>query len=184
MATDTQLKQMMPNLPDAKRAQYLPFLNRTLRDYEINTPLREAAFLAQTAFESGEYRYLEEIWGPTAAQQKYEPPSEVARRLGNTQPGDGERYKGRGIIQITGRFNYQKYGDLLGYDLIATPSLASTVQLAFSIAGLYWQTNGLNPLADAGDFETITRRINGGLNGYDGRLKYYQRAKQVLGAGE
>ncbi|HKX27601.1 MAG TPA: glycoside hydrolase family 19 protein [Blastocatellia bacterium] len=182
MVTDNQLKQIMPNLPEEKRTQYLPFLNRVLSKYEINTRLRQAAFLAQTAWESGEYKYLEEVWGPTEAQKRYEPPSDLARRLGNTQPGDGERFKGRGVIQITGRFNYKKYGDLLGLDLVTTPELASTVQVAFSTAGLYWQLNGLNALADIGDFETITKRINGGLNGYGGRLKYYQRANAVLGA--
>jgi predicted chitinase len=150
--------------------------------YEIDTPLRASAFLAQIAHESGELKFMEEIWGPTAQQKKYEPPSDVASRLGNTQPGDGFRYRGRGPIQITGRANYQKYGDLLGVDLIGNPDLAATPQFAFSTAGLFWKLNGLNELADVQDFTTITKRINGGLNGLAERERYYDIAKNVLGA--
>jgi predicted chitinase len=183
MITDDSLKQIMPKLPDAKRAQYLPFLQRALAEFAVNVPLREAAFLAQVAHESGEFRWMEEIWGPTAAQKKYEPPSDTARKLGNTQPGDGKRFKGRGPIQITGRANYAKYGGLLGVDLVNNPERAATPEVGFRVAGLFWQRNGLNELADREMFETITRRINGGLNGYQDRLKYYARAKQVLGVG-
>jgi predicted chitinase len=184
MLTDMDLQQIMPRLPQAKRQLYLPFLDRVMEDYEIDTPLRAAAFLAQVAHESAELRYMEEIWGPTAAQKKYEPPSDVATRLGNTQPGDGFRYRGRGPIQITGRSNYQKYGDLLGIDLIGNPDLAATPQFAFSTAALFWKTNGLNELADVEDFIAITKRINGGLNGLAERQKYYEIAKNVLGADE
>jgi putative chitinase len=181
MITDSQLQRIMPNLPFAKRSIYLPLLNRVMTIFRINNPLRAAAFLAQIAHESGELRFLEEIWGPTAAQRRYEPPSDLATRLGNTEPGDGERYKGRGAIQLTGRANYRKYGDLLGVDLESNPPLAASPQIAISTAGAYWQINGLNQLADVGDFETITRRINGGLNGYNDRLRYYERAGSVLG---
>ncbi len=181
MISDSQLQQIMPNLPASQRQIYLPFLNRVMEIYGANTSLRIAAFLAQVAHESGELRYFEEIWGPTAQQQRYEPPSDLATRLGNTQPGDGYRYRGRGPIQITGRYNYRKYGQLLGIDLESIPDLAKSVQIAFSIAGLFWQNNGLNQLADAGNFVEITRRINGGLNGLQNRQKYYDRAKSVLG---
>jgi predicted chitinase len=181
MITDDQLKQVMPNLPAAKRALYLPHLNAAMTAHEIDTPLRTAAFIAQLAHESGEFRWMEEIWGPTAAQQRYEPPSDLAAKLGNTQAGDGKRFKGRGPIQITGRFNYTKFGGLLGLDLVADPALAATPEVAFATAGLYWQRNGLNELADARDFVTITRRINGGTNGLADRQMYYERAKAVLG---
>ena len=110
MITDSQLQQIMPTLAAAKRQMMLPFLNHAMDMFEINSPMREAAFLAQIAHESGELKFFEEIWGPTAAQRRYEPPSDLAKRLGNTQKGDGRRYKGRGPIQITGRFNYRKYG--------------------------------------------------------------------------
>ncbi len=182
MLTDNDLQQIMPRLPQAKRQLYLPFIIRVMEVYEIDTPLRASAFLAQIAHESAELRFMEEIWGPTAQQKKYEPPSDVATRLGNTQLGDGFRYRGRGPIQITGRFNYQRFGDLLGVDLVGNPDLASTPQFAFSTAGLFWKVNGLNELADVQDFITITRRINGGLNGLADRQKYYEIAKSVLGA--
>lgn len=184
MLTDSDLQQIMPRLPQAKRQLYLPFMNRVMGIYEIDTPLRASAFLAQIAHESAELRFMEEIWGPTAQQKKYEPPSSVARALGNTQKGDGFRYRGRGPIQVTGRANYKKYGDLLGVDLVGNPDLAATPQYAFSTAGLFWKLNGLNELADVQDFVTITRRINGGLNGLAERQRYYETAKNVLGAEE
>lgn len=180
MLTDAQLQQIMPNLAAAKRALYLPHLNAALRAHGIDTALRTAAFIAQLAHESGEFRWMEEIWGPTDAQRRYEPPSDLARRLGNTEAGDGKRFKGRGPIQITGRFNYRTYGDLLGIDLVADPAKAATPEVAFATAGLYWQRNGLNELADARQFVTITKRINGGTNGLADRQMYYARALAVL----
>lgn len=181
MLTDAQLQQIMPNLAAAKRALLLPHLNRAMQDHGVDTALRCAAFVAQLAHESGEFRWMEEIWGPTAAQLRYEPPGDLARRLGNTQPGDGQRFKGRGPIQITGRFNYAKYGELLGVDLVADPARAAAPELAFATAGLYWQSNGLNELADQRQFVAITRRINGGTNGLPDRQMYYERAQAVLG---
>jgi predicted chitinase len=181
MITDSQLQQIMPTLPADKRQMYLPFLNHAMNMYNISTTLRQAAFLAQIAHESGELKFWEEIWGPTAAQKRYEPPSDLATRLGNTQPGDGKRYRGRGPIQITGRFNYRKYGQLLAVDLEGNPDLAATTQIGFETAGQFWKLNGLNELADVQDFTSITKRINGGLNGLASRQKYYDRAKQVLG---
>ena len=184
MLTESQLQRIMPNLAAAKLQLYLPPLNAALTAYGVNTLLRTAAFIAQLAHESGEFRWMEEIWGPTAAQSRYEPACDLAARLGNNQPGDGKRFKGRGPIQITGRFNYQKYGDLLGLDLVANPALAATPDAAFATAGLYWKSNGLNELADAQQFLTITRRINGGTNGLADRQMYYERAKAVLQASD
>ena len=181
MLTDVQLRQIMPNLAAAKLALYLPPLNAAMQAYGVNTMLRTAAFIAQLAHESGEFRWMEEIWGPTDAQRRYEPPNALAAKLGNTQAGDGKRFKGRGPIQITGRFNYVKYGGLLGVDLVADPARAAAPEVAFATAGLYWQSNGLNALADAQQFVTITRRINGGTNGLADRQMYYERAKTVLG---
>jgi len=178
--TTQDLKQIMPNLSPAKRTLYLPFLNRVMEEYGISNPFRCAHFLAQLAHESGELRYMEEIWGPTPAQNRYEPPSLLAEKLGNTERGDGKRFKGRGPIQITGRRNYELYGQLLGVDLISNPALAATPQIAFSIAGLYWRNNGLNQLADIDDIVSITKRINGGVNGLAERRAYCKRAKEVL----
>jgi predicted chitinase len=179
--TDAELRQIMPNLPEAKRDAYLPFLVKAMVNCGISTPLRAAAFLAQIAHESAELKFMQELWGPTAQQKKYDPPSDVAKSLGNTQPGDGFRYRGRGPIQITGRANYKKYGDLLGVDLVSNPDLAAQPKYAFQTAGLFWRMRGLNELADAEDFITITKRINGGLTGLAERERYYEVAKKALG---
>jgi putative chitinase len=180
MINENDLKTIMPNLGSAKRTLYLPFLQQAMEEFEINTALREAAFLAQIAHESGEFRWMEEIWGPTVAQRRYEPVTSKSRDLGNTQPGDGKRFKGRGPIQLTGRANYKRYGDILGVDLIADPTRAATPEVSFRTAGLYWKKNGLNELADKQWFKTITKRINGGFNGLEDRTRYYVRAKGVL----
>ena len=170
--TKDQLKKIMPRLPEEKIDLYFPYLFEAMQMYEINTVLREAAFLAQIAHESVELRYMEEI----ASGGTYEGRTD----LGNTQPGDGKRYKGRGPIQLTGRRNYKKFGDLMRVDLVNHPEKAVLPEYCFKIAGLYWKLRKLNVLADAGRFREITRRINGGLNGLEDRMKYYALAKQVL----
>lgn len=172
MVTDDELRQIMPNCAATKRADYLPFIQQAMQEFQITSYLREAAFLAQLAHESGELRYLEEIASGAAYEGR--------KDLGNTQPGDGKRYKGRGPIQLTGRANYQKYGDLLDLDLINNPTMAATPQVGFRIAGQFWKLNGLNPLADQQNFKEITKRINGGYNGLVDRTMYYDRAKRVL----
>lgn len=179
MLTTSQLQQVMRNLSDAKAEEFLPALNDAMQRYEINNELRAAAFVAQLAHESGEFKWMEEIWGPTAAQRGYE----GRRDLGNTQPGDGQRFKGRGPIQITGRANYRKYGSLLGIDLESDPDQAATPDVGFLIAGLYWASNHLNELADAEQFVAITKRINGGTNGLTDRQMYYARAKEAFAGG-
>jgi putative chitinase len=183
MINEAQLQRIMLNLQQPKAEQFLPHLNQALRGYGIDTMLRTAAFIAQLAHESGEFRYMEEIWGPTDAQRRYEPISTLAARLGNIQAGDGKRFKGRGPIQITGRANYLRYGELLGHDLVLEPELAAQPEVAFSIAGLFWASNGLNEKADIQDFVGITKRINGGTNGLEDRQRYYARAKTVLAEG-
>lgn len=170
--TDEQLRAIMPNVPKSKRTEYLPFINAAMLEFNITTELRAAAFLAQLAHESGELRYMEEIASGSAYEGRED--------LGNTKPGDGRRYKGRGPIQLTGRANYRKYGKLLGVDLEKNPTQASTPELGFRIAGQYWELNGLNELADRRQFKAITKRINGGYNGMTDRLKYYDRALRVL----
>ena len=172
MVTDDELRQIMPNCAAAKRSAYLPFIQQAMQEFQITSYLREAAFLAQLAHESGELRYMEEIASGSAYEGR--------RDLGNTQPGDGKRYKGRGPIQLTGRANYQEYGRQLGLDLINNPTIAATPEVGFRIAGQYWVNKGLNALADVQDFREITRRINGGYNGLQDRIKYYDRAKNVL----
>ncbi|GEM88189.1 glycoside hydrolase family 19 protein [Meiothermus granaticius] len=154
---------------------YSPLLE-AFRKYEITNSKRQAAFLAQALHETGGLRWLEEIWGPTPAQQRYEGRLD----LGNTQPGDGYRYRGRGIFQLTGRNNYRNAGAALGIPLEERPELAVRPEYAALIAGWYWKSRNLSPLADAGDFLSITRRINGGLNGLADRLQWWAKAKTAL----
>lgn len=177
-----------------------PHLAAAMDKFDINTPLRAAAFLAQIGHESGRLVFIREVWSNTPAQQTYE----GAARLGNTDPGDGERFMGRGPMQITGRKNYKLLGAALNVDFVAQPTLLERVDYGALSAGWFWRTGSglnlgkkalhaleryglgtnvnLNDLADRQDFETITLCINGGLNGYADRCKLYARAKQTLGA--
>jgi len=177
-----QLRSICPNLPRVKAELYLPYLNAAMEEDQVNTKLRIAAFLAQGAEENVEFRYLEEI----ASGDAYEPTSRDpaarrrARRLGNTQKGDGRRYKGRGMFQLTGRDNYRACSSALGVDLITRPELAATPQYAFKVGCWYWREKNLNFWADKNDFITVTKKINGGMMGYQSRLKYFNRALEVL----
>ena len=148
------------------------YLNTYALEFDITTPLRWAHYLAQIMHESGGFRYSEEI----ASGKAYEGRAD----LGNTQKGDGVRFKGRGLIQITGRANYTAYAKYCGYDVVAKPELLERLPGAVKSAMWYWQTHGLNELADKDKFLTITKRINGGTNGLESRQKYLERAKKVL----
>lgn len=156
--------------------KFLPHLNAAMEEFEINTPKREAAFIAQLAHESGSFRYVREIASGKAYEGRVD--------LGNTEPGDGVRFKGRGLIQITGRANYQACSvALFGDDrLVASPVLLETPPEACRSAAWFWKSRSLNNLADLGKFLSITKRINGGTNGLADREAYYKRAKEVLGA--
>jgi len=167
-----QLRQIMPHLSDARARECLPHLNKAMAEASINTPQRQAAFLAQLAHESAEFRYFEEL----ASGKAYE----GRKDLGNIHPGDGVRYKGRGPIQLTGRNNYRAAGQALGIDLENNPKRAADVDVGFRTAAWFWNSRNLNSLADQGDFRGITKRINGGYNGLPQREAYYHRALQVL----
>lgn len=170
--TPQQIKAIAPEASSSRVATLTPFLNRTMVEYEINTPLRQAHFLAQLAHESDRFNALEEY----ASGEAYEWNSD----LGNVQSGDGVRFKGRGLIQITGRTNYRDCGSDLGVDLIANPKRLAEPDLACRSAGWYWSTRKLNPDADRDDVRTITRVINGGSNGMSDRVQLLQAAKRVL----
>jgi len=159
-----------------RATEWLPHINAAMREFGIDNRARQAAFLAQIGHESGGLRWVVELWGPTPAQSRYE----GRKDLGNTEPGDGYRFKGRGLIQTTGRANYATTGEALGVDLIGDPLLLAQPELAARSAGWYWASRGLNELADVGDFRRITIRINGGTNGYADRLALYEAAKEVL----
>lgn len=147
-----------------------------MHEFAINTPARQAAFLAQIGHESGGLKWLVELWGPTAAQARYE----VRQDLGNREPGDGFRFRGRGLIQLTGRNNYVRASEALKVDLVKEPELLGQPGLACRSAGWFWKEHGCNELADAGQFERLTKRINGGLNGYPERLALWAKAQEVL----
>lgn len=173
------LMAIMPLARERARL-FLPHLNAAMREFDIIAPPRVAAFLAQVAHESGQLQYTRELWGPTPAQQGYEGRAD----LGNTQPGDGKRYMGRGFIQITGRANYAACSVGLYADvetLLAKPEMLEEPGAACLSAAWFWADRGLNLLADVGNFRAITRRINGGYNGWQDRNAYYTRAKAVLG---
>lgn len=160
---------------------HAPFITAAMAEFDISTPARQAAYLAQIGHESGGLHWASELWGPTAQQIKYEPPSELAARLGNTQPGDGCRFKGHGWIQTTGRGNHRRVGEHFGVDFEANPELLGEPEWAARSSAFFWASNGLNELADAGDFFRITRRINGGTNGMLQRLALWAGAKTALG---
>lgn len=177
MMTLEQLMWVIDPAPRGCRlAEVYPFLAPTAAEFDISTELREAAWLAQVAHESARFRALEEF----ATGANYE----GRQDLGNTQPGDGVRFKGRGLIQVTGRYNYATYGQEVYGDptrfIVQPPTLALPPDATRS-AGWFWRRRGLNELADQADFYTITKKINGGLNGWEDRLHLFKRAGEVYG---
>lgn len=162
---------------DEDVADFSPRLKKIMANRHIDTPLRQAHFLAQVGHESGEFRFRAEIANGEAYQGRVD--------LGNLQPGDGRRFKGRGLIQLTGRANYGEYGRAIGREaeLLATPELVETdPELCVDVAGWFWAKKNLNNLADVDDLTSLTRRVNGGLNGLDDRRRLLLRAKALLGA--
>lgn len=161
------------------RDRYYRPLMAAMEECNIKGPARIAMFLAQLMHESGNLRYDEEIWGPTPIQRGYE----GRRDLGNTNVGDGRRFRGRGLFQLTGRANYQNMGNMLGLPLVDNPKLAKEPVNSARIAAHYWRARGLNEIADKNDidaFRQVTRRINGGLIGLLDRLEHWKRIQAVL----
>lgn len=169
--------------------RFAPYLSAGMAFYGIDTPQRQAAFLAQIGHESGGLRYVSEIWGPTDTQKRYE----GRKDLGNTQRGDGSRFRGHGLIQTTGRANHAKVRDRLRErfdnvpDFEQEPAALMDTQWAALSACDYWDMRNLNELADAGEFEEISARINGrnrktGMpNGYEDRCERWEYGKRALG---
>ena len=201
-----QLKQLLPRNPYVK--QWHSALSRLLPDYEINTPQRIAAFVAQCAHESGSFTALRENLNYKAATlrkifPKYFPTDELAQkyanmpnkqeaianvvyanRMGNgpTESGDGYRYAGKGLIQLTGKDNYTWFAASLGISVEEAAEYLETFEGAAQSACWFWETNNLNQWADKGDILTLTKRINGGTIGLEDRIKHYEHALHVLGA--
>lgn len=170
----------MPFAKESNIAKYYDPLLMAMVKFQINTPHRKAAFLAQIAHESGSLKYVEEIASGDAYDTRID--------LGNTpeKDGDGRRYKGRGILQITGLANYKAVGAALSYDFVKDPEALELPGAASMSAGWFWKTRGLNELADKGDFEKISARINGinkktgRPNGIEDRWEHWERAKKAL----
>ena len=173
--TEQQLLRILPNA-GRQAGVFVSVLNTAMSKYGIVTVPRIAAFIAQIGHESSQLRHVREIWGPTAQQAGYEGRAD----LGNTMKGDGSKFRGRGLIQITGRANYAACGEALALDLVNHPELLEQPQHASMSAAWFWKMKGLNDLAERGQFLTITRRINGGLNGIDDRLELWKKAQAVL----
>jgi len=191
---DWQLFKAAAGLRPALADRWWLHVDATWREFDISSAGRQAAWLAQTGHESLGFTLTRELWGPTPAQMRYErdfsaawPPRAKTDRnrkpfeLGNSEAGDGKRFRGRGLIQITGRANYRECGAALGIDLEDKPVLLQGDALAARSAGWFWFAKGCNQLADAGDQRALTRRINGGLNGLDDRMRRYASARQHIG---
>lgn len=204
--TKEQLKQLLPKNPYID--QWHNALSQLLPDYEINTPQRVAAFIAQCSHESAGFTALRENlnyrwqslrkifpkYFPTdeLAQEYANKPNKqeaianrvYANRMGNgpESSGDGWRFCGRGLIQLTGRDNYSWFAASLGIPVEEASDYLQTFEGAAQSACWFWETNGLNRWADAGDILTLTKRINGGTIGLDDRIKHYNHALHVLGA--
>ena len=202
-----QLVQIFPGAA-TRVAEFVSALNAAMQAWHIDSPARMAAFIAQTGYESAHFNHLVEglnfdatrlaaIWPnrfadasgkPNAlAQQLGGHPEAIANsvyanRLGNGPPesGDGWRFRGRGLIQLTGRSNYRQAGIALNLDLESTPELLEQPHYACLSAAWFWAAHGLSELADVGDFKAITLHINGGLNGYDGRAALWAATQRVF----
>lgn len=166
-----QLLTIMPSAGD-RLAPFVEPLNAAMEEFGITSAQRQAAFLAQCAHESGEFRYMREL----ASGEQYE----GRKDLGNTQPGDGRRFRGRGPIQITGRANYEDCGKALGLDLIAHPELLELPEHGCRASAWFWAVKGLNKFADSDSFGALTRAINGGFTHLDNRIRYWLRARAAL----
>jgi putative chitinase len=206
MITVSQLKQLLPKNPYVEHWHHA--LEQLFPDYDINTPRRMAAFVAQCAHESGGFMVLKENLNYKAASlrkifPKYFPNDQIAQeyaskpnkqeaianriyanRMGNGDEasGDGFRYCGRGLIQLTGKSNYQSFADSLEMRVEDVPEYLATFEGAAQSACWFWESNNLNQWADKGDILTLTKRINGGVIGLEDRIKHYEHALHVIGA--
>lgn len=169
--TKEMLAAIMP-LAGFRIDSFISYINGYAESFNINTDLRMAHYLAQIAHESGELHYTKEL----ASGKAYE----GRKDLGNTHKGDGVKYKGRGLIQITGRANYQKYAKFCGFDVVTVPELLERPLGATKSSMWVFDTFGCNELADKDNLKAIRKKINGGYNGLDECKKYLDRAKKAL----
>jgi putative chitinase len=173
MISTTQLAAAMPHATAERIAQFFQPLNDAMSESGITTAQCQAAFIAQIAHESGSLVYVRELADGTAYEMRAD--------LGNVQPGDGVRFKGRGLLQVTGRANYAACGAALDMDLLAHPELLETPAGACRSAGWFWKTHGLNRYADSDSFGSLTKAINGGYFGLDDRIQNWLKARKACG---
>lgn len=175
--TPEELTTAVPNFPLARSRKWAAPLTLAMKAGGITERKVVAAFIAQVGHETLSFNYTKEMGGP-----KYFAKYDGREDLGNTQPGDGAKFPGRGLIQVTGRANYLDCSKALFGDdrLLKTPELLEQPEWACKSAVWYWNSNKITPLASAGEFEKVTRKINGGLNGQDDRELRYERALSVL----
>lgn len=169
--TADQLRKIMPQA-GSKADLFAGPLSDSMTEFDINTKARQAAFIAQIGHESGQLRYVRELASGSAYEGR--------KDLGNTMPGDGVKYKGRGLIQITGKANYVALMMALGIDCLEHPEVLEEPVNASRSAAWFWKDRGLNELADQGNFLAITKRINGGTNGLEDRQALWAKAKEIL----
>lgn len=174
-----QLLRISPGTPKERMETFLPHLNTYLPQYGIDTPVEVASFLAQVLHESGGFKWLREIWGPTKAQARYEGRAD----LGNVLQGDGKRFMGRGLIQVTGRTNYDRMSREMFKDkrLLENPDILATPEYGTLSACIYWKWRKMDLIDDDDSIREETKRVNGGYNGLSEREEYFTRAKSVLG---
>lgn len=174
--TKEKLGIVMPRaLPERLDLLWEPLV-KAMNKYQITTALRAAHFIAQVGHETASFLYMEEIASGAAYEGRTD--------LGNTQPGDGKRFKGRGLIQLTGRSNYTAYSKDCGVDYVNNPfAVVSDPFVCVDVACWYWSNRKINELADRDDVKAVTKAVNGGFNGLDDRMDYLKRAKAVLNIG-
>lgn len=172
LITPAMLKKIAPAAKSALVEALAPLLTAKLPTYQITSRNNIAHFLAHAAHETDSFRVLEEY----ASGRKYEGRVD----LGNVEQGDGVRFKGRGIFQLTGRANYRRFGDRLGLDLVAQPALAADPAVSVDVACLYWNDRRMGAKAERDDIVATTRAINGGLNGLEDRKRKLAAAKREL----
>lgn len=187
--TPAMLASVVGNMPPGRAAIWAPLIVLAWVEFKVSDPHDQAMFLAQCGHESASFRFNRERWGPTASQKRYERDfsapwgkgavNRLAFQLGNSEPGDGRRFLGRGPLQLTGRDNYKEMGLALGLDLIHAPDIVEFPHVGIRVAGCYWRRRGLSNLSH--DIVRATKVINGGDNGLSDRIERWERAKAALG---
>lgn len=172
IVTEQQLLAIMPTAKN-RIPKYIGYINTYAKEFGITTPMQMAMFIAQVAHESGELRYTEELSSGEAYEGR--------RDLGNVYKGDGVRFKGRGLLQLSGRANYKLYKEYCGFDVVAKPYLlAQPLGATRSAFWFFCKYKKLQALSEVGNLKEVTKRINGGYNGLKSREMYYNRAKKAL----